>query len=824
MNFRKKDQYFKRNNLLFFSGLAESEIYNPFTKLRTGRRLNNGDSNDAVTTQPHLFLNDDNLKFSTTLKPSTTAVEMSASNRLTHFDTLFNNQSFLNQSSALISASLNRPKIRSTQLNGVDSKARSSSNDESPNSERSQNNLFMDNDMYGGLFQLISSTLKASRSPINSPNNNQPINLNNQLSPQNLINNPNLKPLLMNNPHLLNNLLNKMPNRININNNRLPNGASSLNKIQNVLPPTGFIVGPSNRPPSLPLHFAKPQSNRPLTNNNNPSINLNAQQQFNNQLLNQLLKPGAASQLNITSLPINNFLNNMIANNQSFDQLLPNGLLNTNSSKNYIKVEQAEVSRLLLGLNSKSTMRNEVLSSTQSTNSASNDDSLNSIDSLHFPNELFARTSINRTLNENQILNTNFLNANKPTSINPTRPFDTLYTTKLADKIDHLFELTNATVISNNHYGNRFNRTQLTSSFSSIGTSPLSIDNTAPLNTNKISINSINQSNNNNGAVISTTVWKPFDKFEMFNTNNNLIKPTRTVWEVDNAPDIITKPDEASTFDVTVRNRIGANESRIDLMAENIKPTFVAGLHESSATTAFISPSSKEPSEEIVYGRPANRPNNNADSQLRPGVVNSVNPSTTQATITSVTLNKNFNNNQKATPSLPTNEDHDSIGRPLVYPVEMDLVKPQVATNQLPGSVSIITESGGGSVYIDAQQKHFKLKPVQKTSTIPPMQIGSTMNVYGSGSNLDNQNKPGSSLSSSNPINPFNSLNTTSNIEKTNRINQIRRPVFRPKPAVPLVRIDTCIVGDDSTCGVNLNEHCKTEAGISSCQCKPGEF
>lgn len=51
---------------------------------------------------------------------------------------------------------------------------------------------------------------------------------------------------------------------------------------------------------------------------------------------------------------------------------------------------------------------------------------------------------------------------------------------------------------------------------------------------------------------------------------------------------------------------------------------------------------------------------------------------------------------------------------------------------------------------------------------------------------------------------------------------RIRRPTFKPKPAVPPIRIDSCIVGDDSSCDQSHNERCITEYGISSCHCKPG--
>lgn len=39
---------------------------------------------------------------------------------------------------------------------------------------------------------------------------------------------------------------------------------------------------------------------------------------------------------------------------------------------------------------------------------------------------------------------------------------------------------------------------------------------------------------------------------------------------------------------------------------------------------------------------------------------------------------------------------------------------------------------------------------------------------------------------------------------------------------MPPVRIDTCIVGDDSTCNSDAAEVCRTENGVSSCICRPG--
>ncbi|XP_058067256.1 mucin-5AC [Anopheles bellator] len=47
------------------------------------------------------------------------------------------------------------------------------------------------------------------------------------------------------------------------------------------------------------------------------------------------------------------------------------------------------------------------------------------------------------------------------------------------------------------------------------------------------------------------------------------------------------------------------------------------------------------------------------------------------------------------------------------------------------------------------------------------------------------------------------------------------RPKY-PPGGLPPVRIDTCIVGDDSTCDQAQNERCRTENGVSSCHCRPG--
>ncbi|XP_073847496.1 calcium-binding EGF-like domain-containing protein pawn isoform X2 [Musca autumnalis] len=64
-------------------------------------------------------------------------------------------------------------------------------------------------------------------------------------------------------------------------------------------------------------------------------------------------------------------------------------------------------------------------------------------------------------------------------------------------------------------------------------------------------------------------------------------------------------------------------------------------------------------------------------------------------------------------------------------------------------------------------------------------------------------------------VKPQQSLPTTTNVGTT-------RPHYRPRTTQPPVRIDTCIVGDDTTCDQAQHEYCKTENGVSSCHCRPG--
>ncbi|XP_012227883.1 mucin-17 [Linepithema humile] len=56
---------------------------------------------------------------------------------------------------------------------------------------------------------------------------------------------------------------------------------------------------------------------------------------------------------------------------------------------------------------------------------------------------------------------------------------------------------------------------------------------------------------------------------------------------------------------------------------------------------------------------------------------------------------------------------------------------------------------------------------------------------------------------------------------RPNGPNRRQPPLYR-RPTHPPVRIDTCIVGDTSTCDASQHEACATVQGVSACHCKPG--
>ena len=55
-----------------------------------------------------------------------------------------------------------------------------------------------------------------------------------------------------------------------------------------------------------------------------------------------------------------------------------------------------------------------------------------------------------------------------------------------------------------------------------------------------------------------------------------------------------------------------------------------------------------------------------------------------------------------------------------------------------------------------------------------------------------------------------------------NRPDFVVKPIPTLRPQAPHVRIDTCIVGDESTCEIDKHEVCLAHLGVSTCDCRPG--
>ncbi|XP_057652255.1 uncharacterized protein LOC130891484 [Diorhabda carinulata] len=138
-------------------------------------------------------------------------------------------------------------------------------------------------------------------------------------------------------------------------------------------------------------------------------------------------------------------------------------------------------------------------------------------------------------------------------------------------------------------------------------------------------------------------------------------------------------------------------------------------------------------------------------------------------------------------------------GKPYVIPVDIENVH----------AADVITSSSGseGFVSIDGKRTY--------------------LNLFGDSTTADTPIKPTASI-----VPQSNQVAATgyavAESEKIHRQGSVvkpsqRRPIFgRPRPSHPPVRIDTCIVGDDSTCDASQHEICRTESGVSACHCRPG--
>ncbi|XP_074604245.1 uncharacterized protein LOC141857656 [Brevipalpus obovatus] len=369
-----------------------------------------------------------------------------------------------------------------------------------------------------------------------------------------------------------------------------------------------------------------------------------------------------------------------------------------------------------------------------------------------------------------------------------------------------------------------------------------SLKNSAASSASSASVN-VDESSATGEAV---TAWVPF----FVNSSAGAGKIVPSSWSED-PPPIITKPEERSTFDITVQHKIGPNVSkastytkiaatkmnaRFDTTSSRISLAPTSTLRQTQSTTvATSSPSDRSTSEpDIVYGRPANKdlyghrqsskpvvvPSFGIDQRIRPNQLSPTKEgfSNNMATRTSPLSTPISIQSASSPPSSSSTSSSSMFGRPIVIPVDVDEVKPAFGGASDGPTPHVITEAGQGSVFIDGKPTYFKIRPNKPSQ--PTLQVGTgvTVNIA---EDRDPHGNVGSGKVKPLPVGALGPVSSKNLLPNRSPV-VARRPPFRPRPNTPPVRIDTCIVGDDSTCGVNLNEHCKTEVGISSCQCKPG--
>ncbi|KAL1449129.1 hypothetical protein WDU94_000359, partial [Cyamophila willieti] len=143
-------------------------------------------------------------------------------------------------------------------------------------------------------------------------------------------------------------------------------------------------------------------------------------------------------------------------------------------------------------------------------------------------------------------------------------------------------------------------------------------------------------------------------------------------------------------------------------------------------------------------------------------------------------------------------------GQAFVYPVELEGANGDVITS---------AQNGQNFVSIDGKRTYLNLFGNNGPSSAPGLPAVKPTPAGGYGS-VSHQTGAPSGIGNSVPTSSGNGGSSSTGVGGS-------RVPWR-KPTHPPVRIDTCIVGDDTTCDVAQHERCRTEAGVSSCHCRPG--
>ncbi|XP_065215388.1 uncharacterized protein pwn isoform X2 [Planococcus citri] len=142
------------------------------------------------------------------------------------------------------------------------------------------------------------------------------------------------------------------------------------------------------------------------------------------------------------------------------------------------------------------------------------------------------------------------------------------------------------------------------------------------------------------------------------------------------------------------------------------------------------------------------------------------------------------------------NDNSSKAGHPYVFPVDIEAAQVDVGHND------VITNPQAGQDFVSIDGKRTYLNLFDSTPAVTG-HISPT-------------------LVKNHPLAPAGSSYSPANASTSKTVpTKSPLPVWK-KPTHPPVRIDTCIVGDDSTCEVKWHEMCRIEVGVSSCHCRPG--
>ncbi|XP_077562202.1 uncharacterized protein LOC144178322 [Haemaphysalis longicornis] len=278
-------------------------------------------------------------------------------------------------------------------------------------------------------------------------------------------------------------------------------------------------------------------------------------------------------------------------------------------------------------------------------------------------------------------------------------------------------------------------------------------------------------------------------------------------------PEIITEPTEPSVFDITVMHSIGTI-SNVVTPTQTIRPTFAPTTP--SVEVETVKESSSTGSEETGGTKPAG----GEEEEAAPPPDSSTTPA--------------LDKEAEVIYGTPTLENGSTTGAALPQPNHRSTTTaPSSTPTTKEGETEVVmTLSGKGTLMPDVTHTRPPLKPNQSPTGRPiviPVEIEDVRPVIGFPPELSHgfarpqdghaPQRPGGSTPR-----PRSKEQTGPSRKPTTKPGSAprRRPGYRPKHNSTLVRIDTCIVGDDSTCDSQLNEWCKAELGVSSCHCRPG--